>query len=279
MLENIKLFRRWREELAARLTPTTADKRELMERLRRMRPTGGHWSDRTLEMIEGVLSMSEWKIRDVMIPKNDIVGLSANDDYRRAVALACDSGHSRYPIFDGDGDRVCGVLLAKDLLKFAAEPETFRMRRVMRPPVFEPESKNLQSMLDDFRRRRAHMVIVVDEYQMPTGVVTIEDVLERIVGEIEDEYDDEEDKTRHAADDGGVIIKGSMSVEEFNAEFNASLEDTGADTVAGWLAAALGRLPEKNCVHQSGGFVFRVLKSDDRRVYALKISRIPGSQT
>lgn len=268
--------RGWRRRLIHFLGATPEDKKGLLRHLRELRRSGGYLSDRAMEMIEGVLSMSEWQIRDVMIPKNDIVGLSVRDDYRAAVRLACAKEHSRYPVFAEDGEHVCGVLLAKDLLRFVDAPEKFRIGEVMRKPIFQPLSKNLDVMLDDFRRHRTHLAVVVDEYELPAGIVTIEDVLERIVGEIEDEYDDEEDKPTRAAD-GGTIIKGPMSVEEFNASFGASLPEDGADTVAGWLAAEIGRMPEKHYAHRGGGFVFEVLEADDRRVYTLKVSVDPDS--
>ena len=262
----------WRQRLIHLLGATPEDKKGLLRHLRELQRDGGYLNERALEMIEGVLSMSEWQIRDVMIPKNDIVGLSVNDDYRAAVALACAKEHSRYPVFAADGEHVCGVLLAKDLLRFVDAPENFNIREAMHRPIFQPLSKNLDVMLDDFRRHRTHLAVVLDEYEMPAGIVTIEDVLERIVGEIEDEYDDEEDKAQTRAADGGTIIKGPMSVEEFNASFGASLPEDGADTVAGWLAAEIGRLPEKHYAHRGCGFVFEVLEADDRRIYTLKVS-------
>ena len=264
----------WRRRLIRFLGGTPEDKSALLKLLRELQgaqKSEGYLNARELEMIEGVLSMRDWQIRDVMIPKNDIVGLSARDDYRAAVLLACENEHSRYPVFAEDGEHVCGVLLAKDLLRFVDAPEKFKIREVMRPPIFQPLSKNLDAMLDDFRRRRTHLAVVVDEYESPAGIVTIEDVLERIVGEIEDEYDDEDDKPR-TLPDGATIIKGAMSMEEFNAYFNSSLPEDAADTVAGWLAAEIGRLPEQSHKHRGGGFAFEVLEADDRRVYTLKVS-------
>ena len=262
----------WRRRLIHFLGAAPEDKKGLLRHLRELQESGGLLDARAMEMIEGVLSMSEWQIRDVMIPKNDIVGLSIRDDYRAAVALACAKEHSRYPVFAEDGEHVCGVLLAKDLLRFVDAPDKFRISEVMRPPIFQPLSKNLDAMLDDFRRRRTHLAVVVDEYELPAGIVTIEDVLERIVGEIEDEFDDEEDKTTTRAAGGGAIIKGAMSVEEFNASFNATLPEDGADTVAGWLAAEVGHMPAQQHKHRGGGFLFEVMEADDRRIYSLKVS-------
>lgn len=261
----------WRNWLLNLLGAAPEDKQGVLRLLRELQQSGGHIGERAMEMIEGVFSMSEWKIRDVMIPKNDIVGLSVKDDYHAAVALVCAKEHSRYPVFAEDGEHICGILMAKDLLRYVGAPGDFVMEKVMRPPIFEPLDKNLDVMLDGFRRHRTHMVVVADEYELPAGIITIEDALERIVGEIEDEYDDEEDK-QHLAKEGGNIIKGSMSVESFNARFNASLPEDGADTMAGWLAAEAGKLPPQGYSHRACGYVFVVEKADDRRLYTLKVS-------
>ncbi|MGI9307249.1 MAG: transporter associated domain-containing protein [Gammaproteobacteria bacterium] len=261
----------WRNWLMNLLGATPEDKKGLLRHLRELQKSGGYLGAGAMEMIEGVLSMSEWQIRNVMIPKNDIVGLPLSADYQTAVNLVCAKEHSRYPVFAEDGEKVCGILMAKDLLPYAGAPEKFRIAEVMRPPMFEPMSKNLDAMLESFRRHRTHMAIVADEYEEVVGIITIEDVLERIVGEIEDEFDDDEDKT-HMKSGGGGIVNGPMSVEEFNAVFGAELPEDGADTVAGWLAAEIGRLPEEKYVHRAHGFAFEVLKADDRRIYTLKVT-------
>ncbi|MGU9950794.1 MAG: CBS domain-containing protein [Gammaproteobacteria bacterium WSBS_2016_MAG_OTU1] len=262
----------WSHRLQSILGTIPKNKEELLTHLRMLQEHGGYWDKRSLEMIEGVLSMSEWQIRDVMIPKNDIIGLAVHDTYQHALKIVCDNAHSRYPVFDDDGERVIGVLLAKDLLRFANAPETFAIRDVMRRPIFEPPSKNLNAMLDDFRRHRTHMAIIIDEHEESVGILTIEDVLERIVGEIEDEFDDDDDRMQYKAADGKTVIKASMSVEEFNTLFNAQLPED-VDNIAGWLAAEIGYLPPKNYIHRSNGFIFRVLNADDRRIYTLKIER------
>ena len=265
----------WRNWLLNLLGAAPEDKQGVLRHLRELQQSGGHIGARAMEMIEGVFSMSEWQIRDVMIPKNDIVGFAVKDDYQTAVALVCAKEHSRYPVFAEDGEHICGILMAKDLLRYVGAPDKFVMQKVMRPPIFEPLDKNLDVMLDGFRRHRTHMVVVADEYELPAGIITIEDVLERIVGEIEDEYDDEEDKPIRA-EGGGGIIKGSMSVESFNAMFGASLPEDGADTMAGWLAAEIGRLPPRGYTHRACGFLFVVDRADDRRIYTLKVSPASG---
>lgn len=261
----------WRNWLLNLLGAAPEDKQGLLRHLRELQKSGGYLDERAMEMIEGVFSINEWRIRDVMIPKNDIVGLSVKDSYETAVRLVCNKEHSRYPVFAEDGEHVCGILMAKDLLRYVGAPDGFVMKDAMRPPIFEPLDKSLGAMLDGFRRNRTHMVVVADEYELPAGIITIEDVLERIVGDIEDEYDDEEDRARTAAA-GGSIIKGSMSVESFNAMFDASLPEDGADTMAGWLAAEIGKLPEQGYSHRAYGFVFGVVRADDRRIYQIKVS-------
>lgn len=261
----------WRNRLLSFLGGAPKDKQEFLRHVRELQKSGGYIDDRAMEMIEGVFSMSDWRIRDVMIPKNDIVGLSVKDDYQTAVALVCAKEHSRYPVFAEDGEHVLGILMAKDLLRYVGAPETFFMKNVMRAPIFEPMDKNLDAMLDGFRRDRTHMVVVADEYELPAGIITIEDVLERIVGDIEDEYDDDEDRARRIAA-GASIIKGSMSVESFNALFHASLPENGADTMAGWLAAEIGKFPEQEYSHRACGFIFGIVRADDRRIYTLKVS-------
>lgn len=271
------LITRLRARLMNLIGALPKDRSKLVSHIRDIKKKGGfHASERAIEMIDGVLSMSEWEIRDVMIPKNDIVGLSVSDSYETAVALVRDKQHSRYPVFAENGEQVSGILLAKDLLAYAGDPKKFQITKVMRKAIFQPSSKQLDAMLDDFRRVRTHMVVVLDEFDLPVGIVTIEDVLERIVGEIEDESDDEEDQMKTNAPDGGDVIKGSMSVEEFNAVFGASLPED-ADSIAGWLAADMGRLPKASEIHNAHGFAFHVRKADDRRIYSIKLVRLPSA--
>ena len=268
----------WRQWLISFLGVAPEDKHELLQHLHEIQTQGGYFNKRTMEMIEGVLSISDWQIRDVMIPKNDIVSMSVDDGYESAVRVVCDNQHSRYPVFLADGEHISGILMAKDLLRFIGDPDKFCMKDVMRKAIFQPLAKNLESLLDDFRHYRTHMVVVVDEHELPVGIVTIEDVIERIVGEIEDEYDDEEDQNKINAADGSVLIKGSLSVEEFNALFNTQLPEDGVDSIAGWLAAQLGQFPAVGARYEEHGKVFEVLKADDRRIYKIKISSISGKK-
>ena len=262
----------WRRFLLRWLGAVPDDKESLLKYLRELR--SGYLTSRDMELLEGVLLIGKWQIRDSMIQRNDIDSLSVQDDYHTALAVTREKEHSRYPVFEDDGEHVCGILMAKDLLRYVNKPDEFVMRKVMRPAIFQPPSKSLGVLLDEFRHHRTHMVVVRDEYGMSVGIITIEDVLERIVGEIEDEFDDEEDKAKTEAEDGSTIIKGTMSVEEFNATFGCSLPEDGSDTIAGWLAAEMGRLPEANTVFEEpdSKITFEVLEADDRRIYTLKIT-------
>ena len=248
----------------------------LIKYLRNLQKNSPYLSARVVEMMEGVLSMNKWQIRDVMVPKNDIVGLLIDDDYHAIVQKVCAAKqHSRYPVFDDNGERVCGVLHAKDLLRYVGTPDKFNIRAVMRPAWLQPQSKTLETMLDAFLRDRRHMVIVVDEYESPTGIVTIEDVLERIVGEIRDEFDsDEADAPHHKSDE--CMIRGALSVEEFNATFGGELPEDKADTIAGWLAATVGKMPPTGHIHIEHGFLFEVVEADERRIHYLRVRKQPG---
>ena len=261
----------WRRRLADLFGVRPEDTGELVGQIDALRKKSGLFNERAMSMIEGVLRMSEWQVRDVMIPKNDIVGFVVDDGYDEVVAKICEWQHSRYPVFAADGEQVVGILLAKDLLKHAVNPGGFSLPAVMRAPVFAPLTRRLDNLLEDFRSSRSHLIVAVDEYQLPAGIVTFEDALEKIVGEIEDEYDDEDDRTTTTTADGSTIINGAMSVEEFNAEMSAHLPADGADTMAGWLAAEIGRIPPSGTKHYGGGFVFEVLAANDRRIRTIKV--------
>lgn len=246
------------------------DTGELVAHIDALRKKSGLFNTRAMSMIEGVLRMGEWQVRDVMIPKTDIVGFELGDGYDAVVQKICEWQHSRYPVFASDGEQVRGILLAKDLLKHAADPAAFSLQATMRPPVFAPLTKRLDDLVEDFRASRSHMIVAVDEYQLPAGIVTFEDALEKIVGEIEDEHDDEDDRDTTQTPDGGSLIKGAMSVEEFNALMNANIPEDGADTMAGWLAAEMGRIPPAGAKHSAAGFVFEVVAANDRRIRTIK---------
>lgn len=269
----------WRDWLADLLGLHPEDRRALLKMLRKAGRRGGAVSPEEMKMVEGILGMREWKIRDIMIPLSDVVCMKSTDDYRQAVALVREWQHSRYPVVDDSGEGVLGILLAKDLLGFTDSAASFSMTQAMREVVFEPDSKPLDNLLEDFRTNRSHMVVVRDEYAQAVGIVTIEDLLERIVGEIEDESDEEEDRDMQPQPDGATVVKGTLSIEEFNARFDSDLPANGADSIAGWLAATLGHMPRTGESCEAHGLIFTIREADERRIHHITVMRRTASTT
>lgn len=268
-----KLKTDWRGWFAGLLGLDPEDRAALLQLLQKIKREGSFVSREEMQMIEGVLGMREWKIRDVMIPLSEVIAMKITDTYQQAVNTVREWQHSRYPVVDSGGDIVLGFLLAKDLLGYTDKPESFSMKAVMREALFEPDSKPLDNLLEDFRTNRSHMVIVRDEYTQTVGIVTIEDLLERIVGEIEDESDEDDDRDKVLLSDGTGNIKGTLSIEEFNESFKGELPVHGADNIAGWLAAMLGRMPKVGDSYEAHGFKFEVSKANNRRVYRITVTR------
>ena len=231
-------------------------------------------------MLTGVLEVSETQVRDVMVPRSQMVVIDIEDEFDETLAMIVDSGHSRFPVIGEDRDEVLGILLAKDLLRYfgtdAAKAVT--IRKLLRPAAVIPESKRLNALLKEFRASHNHMAIVVDEYGGVAGLLTIEDVLEEIVGEIEDEHDDEEAEfIRPDGDRNGkpsFAVRALTRVEDFNDYFECTLEDEEYDTVGGLVMHALGRLPRRGEKVNFGGFEFAVIKADKRRIDALQVQRL-----
>ena len=199
-----------------------------------------------LSMIEGVLSVSEMTVRDIMIPRAQMDCVSVDDAVPEFLPLVLETRHSRFPVIGESKDDVIGILLAKELLNYYANPEAFDLRDTLRPAVFVPESKRLNVLLRDFRANRNHIAIVVDEYGGVSGLVTIEDVLEQIVGDIEDEYDfDESDDNIIAEANGRFRVKAQTEIADFNAQFGTEFADDEFDTVGGLVLQAFGRLPKR----------------------------------
>jgi magnesium and cobalt transporter len=222
----------------------------------------------TLSMIQGVLTMGERQVRDVMVQRSQMVVMRRDDDLAALVRVVVDSGHSRYPVIVEDRDEVVGILLAKDLLGYLepGQDQPFTLRDVLRPAVFVPESKRLDVLLREFRQTRNHMAVVVDEYGGVAGLVTIEDVLEQIVGEIEDEYDFDEDETDI-----------EPTIEAFHAHFGAAVSDAEFDTVGGLLAQQFGHLPDVGERLAYQGFEFEVTAADARRIEQVRVVRAAAS--
>ena len=231
-------------------------------------------------MLAGVLEVSETQVRDVMVPRSQMVVIHIDDAFDQMLATIVESGHSRFPVIGEDRDEVMGILLAKDLLRYfgAEDARDIRITKLLRPAVVIPESKRLNALLNEFRASHNHMAIVVDEYGGVAGLLTIEDVLEEIVGEIEDEHDDEEvEFIRPDGDRNGkpsYAVRALTRIEDFNDYFESELDDEEYDTVGGLVMHELGRLPRRGEKIHFGGFEFSVIKADKRRIDALQVQRL-----
>jgi magnesium and cobalt transporter len=224
-----------------------------------------------LTIIEGALSASDTRVVDVMIPRPQMDVVDIDDPMAEILPFVIEAAHSRFPVIDGDRDKVLGVLLAKDLLRLQTE-ENFDLRDWLRPAVFIPESKRLNVLLREFRVSRNHMAIVVNEYGGVAGLVTIEDVLEQIVGDIEDEYDFDEAHDNIRLDSAGRYrVKARTEIEDFNTAFGTEFSDDEFDTVGGLILRHLGRVPKRNEIVDIDGTRFQVLRADSRRLYTLLV--------
>ena len=234
-----------------------------------------------LSMIEGVLQVSETQVRDVMIPRSQMDMIDVAESPEKFIPFVIETAHSRFPVFEDNRDNVVGILLAKDLLRFYAEEE-FNVREMLRPAVFVPEAKRLNVLLKEFRANRNHIAIVVDEYGGVSGLVTIEDVIEQIVGDIEDEYDFDETEDNILVDRSGRYrVKAVTEIADFNNHFGTRFSDEDYDTVGGLVVGRFGRLPKRGETIVVEGFSFQVLRADSRKVHALlvekpKAAREPG---
>ncbi len=227
-----------------------------------------------LSMLKGVLQVSQIQVREVMVPRSQMVVLDQASPPDELLHTIVECGHSRYPVIGEERDEVVGILLAKDVLKFFLESPgvPLDIKSFLRPATFIPESKRLDTLLQDFRSSRNHMAIVVDEYGGIAGLLTIEDVLEEIVGDIDDEHDPEE--IEHIQEQGDHWnVQALTRIDEFNEYFSASLQDDDYETVGGLVMRGFGRLPKRGEAINLGGFDFRVLQADRRRIHRLEVAR------
>ena len=224
-----------------------------------------------LSIIEGALQVSDMAVRDIMVPRAQMDAVSIGDPIEKIAGFVIEAAHSRYPVTGENRDDVIGILLAKDLLRHFAGHE-FSLRDTLRPAVFIPESKRLNVLLREFRASRNHMAIVVDEYGGVAGLVTIEDVLEQIVGDIEDEYDFDEASDNIVLDNlGRYRVKAITEIADFNTAFGTNFPDDEYDTIGGLVIHQLGRLPKRNETVQMDDLRFQVLRADSRRVHTLLV--------
>jgi magnesium and cobalt transporter len=228
-----------------------------------------------MSMIEGVLQVSELRARDLMIPRSQMDVIDIAEPPEKWIDYVVETAHSRFPVIEGSRDHVIGILLAKDLLRYYSEDD-FDVRGTLRPAVFIPESKPLNVLLRDFRANHNHIAIVVDEYGGVSGLITIEDVLEQIVGDIEDEYDfDETDDAIIAEDDGKYRVKALTEVAQFNEAFATRFPDDAFDTIGGIVTDRFGRVPKRGEAVEIDGLRFEVLRADARQAHLFLVNRVP----
>ncbi len=262
------------ERLSAFLSREPEDREELLALLHSAFDRNLIDAD-ALSIIEGALQMSDLQVRDVMVPRAQMDCVHLDDAIEAIVTFAIDTGHSRFPAIGDGKDDVAGILLAKDLLRYFGG-RRFELREMLRPAVFVPESKRLNVLLREFRVSHNHMAIVVDEYGGVAGLVTIEDVLEQIVGDIEDEYDFDEIGDNIRLDrNGRYRVKATTEIEDFNEAFATHFSDGECDTVGGLVIRHFGRLPTRGEAVELEGLKIKVLRADSRRVHALVVERLP----
>ena len=262
------------ERLSAFLTREPEDREGLLEILH------GAFEHKLLDadalsIIEGALQVSEMTVRDIMIPRAQMDVVSIDEDPSQFIPFVLETRHSRFPVIGESKDDIVGILLAKELLNFYARPEGFVLRDTLRPAVFVPESKRLNVLLRDFRANRNHIAIVVDEYGGVSGLVTIEDVLEQIVGDIEDEYDFDEAEDNIIPDASGAYrVKAQTEITDFNETLGSDFSRDEFNTVGGLVLQAFGRLPKRGETTAIGSFRFKVIRADSRRIYTLLVERV-----
>lgn len=269
-----KQGRTWAGRLAQLLNLDPKDRDELIEILRDAQGKDIIDVD-ALVMIEGVLQVTEMQVRDVMLPRSQMIVLERDMSLQEVLPVVVAAAHSRYPVVGDNRDEVVGVLLAKDLLPYfqLGNEDKFNLRDILRPPTFIPESKRLNVLLKEFRASRNHMAIVVDEYGGVAGMITIEDVLEQIVGEIEDEHDYEDDIYIMEHTSEKATVKAITPIPDFNEHFSTTFSDDEFDTIGGLITNSLGHLPKRGETASLGGYDFTVLRADARRVHLLQVKK------
>ncbi len=268
-----KPHRSWLERISAALSGEPTSREDLVELLRDVQADGLIGPD-TLRMMEGAVNIADMTVGDVMVSRSQMVALPADGKFLDLMKQVVESGHSRFPVHGEDKDEILGILLAKDLLRgVVTDNGPATIHELLRPAVLIPESKNLNVLLREFRQSRNHMAIVIDEYGGVAGLVTIEDVLEEIVGDIDDEHDDAADEgvLIAAQADGQLVVDALTPISDFNERFGADFADDEYDTIGGLLTAAIGHLPEAGEELTLGRFTFRVARADARRLIALHV--------
>ena len=264
-------FQRW---IRSTIDTSVTNREELIAELRQSQDNN-NISSESLGMIEGVMQVDNLRVRDIMIPRANIHFIHSDDDFHKILEIVQDAGHSRYPVFDEDRDDVEGILLVKDLLKYVDKEDKFDLDDIMRVPSFVPESQNLNTLLTQFRNSRNHMAIVVDEFSGTSGLITIEDVLEQIVGDIDDEHDDVDDKQNILKQaENRFTVKASTEIEEFNEYFSVDMSVEKLDTIGGLVTQKAGKIPQQGEEVQLAPFMFKILRSDGRKVQLIEVHKV-----
>ncbi|ARS50583.1 MULTISPECIES: HlyC/CorC family transporter [Pseudomonadaceae] len=265
----------WFNKLTQAFAHEPRNRQELLEVLREAHQNKLLDSE-ALAIVEGAIQVADLQVRDIMVPRSQMISIKASQSPREFLPAIIDAAHSRYPVIGESLDDVIGILLAKDLLPLILQGEqaSFNIKDLLRPATFVPESKRLNVLLREFRANHNHMAVVIDEYGGVAGLVTIEDVLEQIVGDIEDEHDVEEDGYIKPLPSGDYLIKALTPIDSFNETFDSEFSDDEYDTVGGLVMNAFGHLPKRNEVTEIGEFRFRVLNADSRRIHLLRLTPV-----
>jgi len=271
--------RTWLERLSDAFTGEPKDREDVLNVLKDAQERD-ILDGEAFKIIEGAMNVSDMHVRDIMIPRSQMVSLETDESIQQWLGNIVDSGHSRFPVLGENSDEVVGVLLAKDLLGlglqtgFNLDDMQSRLKSVIRSVNFVPESKRLNVLLKDFRSNRNHMAVVVDEYGQTAGLVTIEDVLEEIVGEIEDEHDDAADANIRPNGSGGFVVQALTPIEDFNEHFGTEFSDEEFDTIGGIIMHQFGKVPKRDESITLGELIIRVINADNRRVRAFEVNRL-----
>jgi magnesium and cobalt transporter len=269
----------WFERLSHILLREPKDREQLMELLRDAEERN-LLDEHALAMMEGVLQVSEMQVRDIMVPRTQMIAVSEESTLEELLPIVIESGHSRFPVMGEDPNQIIGILLAKDLLPHLSSKEKareFKLKENLRPAAFIPESKRLNTLLEEFRVKHHHMAIIVDEYGSASGLVTIEDVLEQIVGEIEDEHDFDEETFIKKHSETTYIIKAITPIEEFNHYFQTNFNHEEFDTIGGLALNAFGRFPKRGENITIENFRFKILHADNRRIRLLRLRKMKAT--
>ena len=277
---NTETKKSWLTTLKDRFLKKKDERTDLLEDLREAQRKGILSLD-ALMMIEGVFQVSEMRVRDIMVPRSHLVVIQQSMGVDDMLSIVANSGHSRFPVVDESLDEVVGILLAKDLAHYSDEDsrDSFEIKDILRPAVFVPESKRLNVLLKDFRESRNHMAMVIDEYSGVAGLVTIEDVLEQIVGEIDDEHDAADVTNIRRSGFQLYSVRGLTPLEEFNQYFDSNLSHEKFDTIAGLVSFELGHLPERGEELTIGNFHFKIISANSRRINNMQVSLLSGAES